>query len=216
MVGSPSPEGPDSPPAAIVRYGFVMLRNHSVMFRYGFAGSLLAATMVLAPGVGAEPGAPSDAAAPAADTALPPPAIELPPAPGAPMDLAPRVLPVSDAPEGGLQVKTILAARAVSDAFPAITNMIGVRPDPKPWHPSGRAVDVMIPNPGSPEGVGLGDAIRDFALANAERFALQDVIWRGTYYTPEGPRGSGYGHYDHVHITTHGGGFPNGGEEYFS
>lgn len=184
------------------------------MFRYAFAGSLLAATMVLAPGVGAEPGAPVDAAAPAADTALPPVVAELPPAPEAPMDLAPRVLPVSDAPEGGLQVKTVLAARAVSDAFPAITNMVGVRPDPKPWHPSGRAVDVMIPNHGSAEGIALGDAIRDFALANAERFALQDVIWRGTYYTPEGPRGSGYGHYDHVHITTHGGGFPNGSEEY--
>jgi hypothetical protein len=28
------------------------------------------------------------------------------------------------------------------------------------------------------------------------------VIWRGTYYTPAGPQAGGYGHYDHVHITT--------------
>ena len=33
------------------------------------------------------------------------------------------------------------------------------------------------------------------------RFGLQAVIWRGTYYTPAGPQASGYGHFDHVHIT---------------
>jgi hypothetical protein len=27
------------------------------------------------------------------------------------------------------------------------------------------------------------------------------------YYTPAGPSGSGYGHFDHVHITTTGGGY---------
>ena len=45
-------------------------------------------------------------------------------------------------------------------------------------------------------------AILAFAMSNVGRFGLQDVIWRGTYYTPGGPAGSGYGHYDHVHITT--------------
>ncbi|HEY9264676.1 MAG TPA: glycoside hydrolase, partial [Mycobacterium sp.] len=48
----------------------------------------------------------------------------------------------------------------------------------------------------------LGDQILAFAMSNAGRFGLQDVIWRGTYYTPAGPQASGYGHYDHVHITT--------------
>ncbi len=38
-------------------------------------------------------------------------------------------------------------------------------------------------------------------MSNVGRFGLQDVIWRGTYYTPAGPQASGYGHYDHVHIT---------------
>ena len=119
------------------------------------------------------------------------------------------------APEQGLQVKTILAARSVSAAFPQIRNAIGVRPDAKPWHPSGRAIDLMIPNPGSAEGIALGDSILAFVMDNAGRFGVQDVIWRGTYYTPGGgASGSGYGHYDHVHITTVGGGFPNGGEEY--
>jgi hypothetical protein len=126
----------------------------------------------------------------------------------------PQLLPAGRAPEHGLQVKTILASRVISAVFPEITNMGGVRPDAKPWHPRGLAIDVMIPNPSSAAGIALGNQIVAFALRNADRFALQDCIWRGTYYTPSGPSGSGYGHYDHVHITTHGGGYPTGGEVY--
>jgi hypothetical protein len=128
---------------------------------------------------------------------------------------APKLLPIGVAPERGLQVKTILAARSISAAFPEIKSIGGVRPDALPWHPRGLAIDVMIPNPSSAAGIELGNEIVRFAFKNAERFALQDCIWRGTYYTPErGPSGSGYGHYDHVHITTHGGGYPTGGEAY--
>jgi hypothetical protein len=126
-----------------------------------------------------------------------------------------RALPQGVAPERGLQVRTILAARAVSAAFPEIQNIGGVRPDGLRWHPNGLALDVMIPNPASPEGIALGNEIVAYALANAKRFDLQDCIWRGQYYTPSGIKGSGYGHYDHVHITTHGGGYPSGGEVYF-
>ena len=126
----------------------------------------------------------------------------------------PQMLPLGVAPERGLQVKTILAARSISAAFPEIKNIGGVRPDSLRWHPQGLALDVMIPNPSSAAGIALGNEIVAFALKNAQRFALQDAIWRGTYYTPRGPSGSGYGHYDHVHITTHGGGYPTGGEVY--
>jgi hypothetical protein len=116
-----------------------------------------------------------------------------------------------------MQVKTILVGRSVSAAFPQIRTMIGVRPDAKPWHPSGLAVDIMIPNAGSAEGIALGDAILAYAMTNAGRFGVQDVIWRGTYYTPGGgASGSGYGHFDHVHITTIGGGYPSGNEEYLA
>lgn len=118
-----------------------------------------------------------------------------------PVDL-PESLPVGVASEAGLQANTIVAARAVSARFPQIADIDGVRPDSKPWHPSGLAIDIMIPNPSSPEGIALGDEILAFAMSNAARFGLQDVIWRGTYYTPSGPQASGYGHYDHVHITT--------------
>ncbi|WP_370500170.1 coiled-coil domain-containing protein [Mycolicibacterium sp. jd] len=131
---------------------------------------------------------------------LPPGDIAPPPLAAAIADI-PEALPMGVASEVGLQPNAILAARAVSRQFPQIANIGGVRPDSKPWHPSGLAIDIMIPNSDSPEGIALGDQIMAYAMANAARFGLQDVIWRGTYYTPAGPQGSGYGHYDHVHIT---------------
>jgi peptidoglycan DL-endopeptidase CwlO len=114
----------------------------------------------------------------------------------------PEALPVGVANEAGLQANTILVARAISARFPQIGEIDGVRPDSKPWHPSGLAIDIMIPNPSSPEGIALGDEIKAYVMSNAGRFGMQDVIWRGTYYTPGGPSGSGYGHFDHVHVTT--------------
>lgn len=138
------------------------------------------------------------------------------PMPSAHVGISPQALPPGVCNEEGLQIKTVLVERAVSAEFPQIHSMIGVRPDAKPWHPNGLAIDIMIPDSGSAAGIALGDAIRDFALFHADRFGVQDVIWRGTYYTPGGPGGSGYGHYDHVHITTVGGGYPSGGEQYLS
>lgn len=148
----------------------------------------------------AAPPAPQDPAI----VAMPgqPPA-EVPPPPllaAAAVDI-PEALPVGVANEFRLQPKAILAARAVSQQFPQIAEIGGYRPDSKPWHPSGLAIDIMIPNPGSPEGIALGDQVMAYAMANAGRFGLQDVIWRGVYYTPAGPQASGYGHFDHVHIT---------------
>jgi hypothetical protein len=126
----------------------------------------------------------------------------------------PHLLPVGVAPERGLQVKTILTARSISAVFPEIHQIGGVRPDALRWHPNGLALDVMIPNPGSPGGIALGNQIVAFVLKNATRFGIQDAIWRGTYYTPAGAQRSGAGHFDHVHITTTGGGYPTGGEMY--
>lgn len=131
-----------------------------------------------------------------------------------PAAAVPQSLPVGVAPERGLQVRTILAERAVSDAFPEIREIGGVRPDALRWHPDGLALDVMIPNPGSAAGIALGNRIVAYALANARRFGLQDAIWRGVYYTPTGAQSGGYGHFDHVHLTTTGGGYPTGGETY--
>jgi hypothetical protein len=95
-----------------------------------------------------------------------------------------RFLPVGIAPEQGLQVRTILVERAISVQFPQIHQIGGVRPDPLPWHPMGLAIDVMIPDPGSSEGIALGNAIVAYVMKNASRFGIQDAIWRGVYYTP--------------------------------
>jgi hypothetical protein len=127
-----------------------------------------------------------------------------------------RFLPVGLASEQGLQVRTILASRSISATFPEIHEIGGVRPDPLPWHPLGLALDVMIPNPESPQGIALGNEIVAYVLKHASRFGIQDAIWRGVYYTPNGAQASRLGHYDHVHVTTTGGGYPKGGEMYLA
>lgn len=152
---------------------------------------------------------------------------ELAPAAPKSQKAAPRhvshVLPVGVAPEKGLQVDTILAARAVSGMFPAILTIGGVRPDSMRWHPNGLAIDVMIPNYRTVDGKALGDRIVAFVLDHAGQFGLNHVLWRQTSYGPKRAprpmRGRGSdtaNHFDHVHIATNGGGYPTGSETYLS
>lgn len=131
-------------------------------------------------------------------------------------------LPHGVAPEERLQVKTIWAARAIGVLFPQITTIYGYREDPLPWHPKGLAIDVMIPNPHSPEGIELGNQIAGYALANAKRWGINHVIWRQKIYPGVGAGNwtadlgsETANHYDHVHIATDGGGYPTGHETYY-
>lgn len=130
-------------------------------------------------------------------------------------------LPRGLANERGLQHQTILAARAISAAFPELREIGGWRRDALKWHPNGLAIDVMIPNPTSAHGKALGDRVLAFVMAHAKRFGLDHAIWRQTMYTQGsaprlmGNRGSfTQNHFDHVHIATSGGGYPRGGETY--
>lgn len=134
----------------------------------------------------------------------------------------PFALPKGVAPEEGLQVKTIWAARAISVMFPEITTIGGYRQDPLRWHPEGLAIDVMIPNHSSEEGIELGNQIAGLALANARRWGILHVIWRQGFYPGIGAPSwtADYGnetanHFDHVHISTNGGGYPTGDETYY-
>lgn len=134
----------------------------------------------------------------------------------------PLELPAGVASEQGLQVKTIWAARAISVLFPQITTIGGFRQDALQWHPNGLAIDVMIPNHASPEGIELGNQIAGYAMANAKRWGVLHVIWRQKIYPGIGAPSwtADYGsptlnHYDHVHIATNGGGYPTGQETYF-
>ncbi len=131
-------------------------------------------------------------------------------------------LPVGIAPENGLQVHTIRTARAISVLFPEVTTIGGYRQDALKWHPNGLAIDVMIPNYHSDEGIALGNQIAGMALANAKRWGVIHVIWRQGFYPGIGAPSwtADYGnetanHYDHVHIATDGGGYPTGNETYF-
>ncbi len=126
------------------------------------------------------------------------------------------------ASEDRLQVKTIWAARVIEVLFPQIKTIYGYRQDALPWHPNGLAIDVMIPDHDSPEGIELGNQIAGFALANAKRWGINHVIWRQKIYL--GPTSGSWtadlgnetaNHYDHVHICTDGGGYPTGHETYY-
>lgn len=132
-------------------------------------------------------------------------------------------LPKGVAPEEGLQTHTIWVARAISMMFLEIETIGGYRQDPLPWHPNGLAIDVMIPNHNSPEGIELGNQIAGYALANAKRWGVLHVIWRQGFYPGIGAPSwtADYGnetanHFDHVHIATDGGGYPSGRETYYS
>jgi hypothetical protein len=131
-------------------------------------------------------------------------------------------LPPGIAPEGGLQIHTIWVARAIAVMFPEIKTIGGYRQDALRWHPEGLAIDVMIPDYHSDEGIALGNQIAGFALAMAKKWGVLHVIWRQGFYPAQAAPSwtANYGnetanHMDHVHIATDGGGYPTGKETYF-
>lgn len=124
--------------------------------------------------------------------------------------------------EDHMQIYTIHVGRAVAHRFPQIETIGGWRPvDPYPDHPNGWADDIMIPNWDTEAGRQLGDDILAYLNANAEYFHIKYFIWRGMYY-PVGGEASEYTvkgnptieHFDHVHVTTFGGGYPQPGQTY--
>lgn len=130
------------------------------------------------------------------------------------------LLPAGKADERRLQRYTILTNRAVSAAFPQIKTIGGYRADTLKWHPEGLALDIMVSSaypPLSPQGIALGNGIRDFLLHNAKTLGVDHVIWRQRIYYPNGTSqamedrgGLTANHFDHVHVATKGGGYPLG------
>ncbi|WP_433206653.1 peptidoglycan DD-metalloendopeptidase family protein [Nocardia sp. CA-107356] len=136
--------------------------------------------------------------------------------PGPETPLAP--VPADRGSEANLQIDAIRVMRTLAVRFPEITTFGGWREyDSLPDHPSGRAVDVMIPDYTSGEGKALGDSVSDFVLANADALHVDYIIWRQVYHPAHGEpqlmTNAGWGdtanHMDHVHITTAGGGYPD-------
>lgn len=73
-------------------------------------------------------------------------------------------------------------------------------------HEEGRAVDAMLRDPASPEGIDAGTRLATFLVENADALRVQGVIWRGTewYATRSGAAWEDYdgadAHTSHPHI----------------
>lgn len=118
--------------------------------------------------------------------------------------------------ESGLTRDAAWVLRTVAHVWPQIRTVIGVRPDSLPDHPSGRALDLMMPSSGrTAADVRLGTSISNYLMRNAKRLGVKYVIWRGRIWNGEWEsakawtswRGYGYGgswtaaHNDHVHVS---------------
>lgn len=111
---------------------------------------------------------------------------------------------LGSAVESGLKAHTIEIYRSVCASFPAITSYGGVRPDSLPWHPTGRALDIMLP---SVDDVALGNQIAAFLIAHASEFNINHIMYRQRMWLPgqgwsamEDRGGTTANHYDHVHV----------------
>lgn len=85
---------------------------------------------------------------------------------------------------GGLVPNARALTAYIIATYPGVQSIGGVRPDPLPDHPSGRAVDIMI---GS--NMSLGDTINADIQSQAGRFGVAYTMWRVN------------SHFDHIHVT---------------
>lgn len=120
--------------------------------------------------------------------------------------------------EKGLKPNAVKVLRAVQQNFPEITRIGGVRPDPLPDHPSGRALDLMVPNYKSASGKALGTRLSRYLQTNNKSLGVNYVIydqhiWNVTrddegwrYMAPRGSDSAN--HKDHVHVTVFASGLP--------
>jgi hypothetical protein len=101
--------------------------------------------------------------------------------------VAMSVQPVGAVPQSGMAGlrpnASTLAVYVVAN-YPTVKAIGGVRPDPLPDHPSGRAIDIMVGGD-----AGLGDQIYADLQADPGRFSIEYMLWRVAY------------HFDHIHVT---------------
>lgn len=70
--------------------------------------------------------------------------------------------------------------------YPGVLSIGGVRNDPLPDHPSGRAIDIMVGG-----NTALGNAIHADLSSQQSRFGINYMLWQVAY------------HYDHIHVTVY-------------
>ena len=119
------------------------------------------------------------------------------------------------AAENGLTRDALLVLRCAKAKFPALVDFGGTRPDPLPDHPSGRAVDVMIPDYRSSEGKAFGWQVAHWLKDHRTQLGIHYLIfdakiwsvdrdregWRA--YSPGSINASSL-HRNHVHVSVYG------------
>lgn len=95
---------------------------------------------------------------------------------------------------GGLMPATANLEQMIRQAFPMITDIGGVRQDAHPDHPTGRALDIMIPGGTTrggmnPQGKALGDMIWQWLMSSGI-VDPQGSLWQTD---------TGGDHFDHIH-----------------
>lgn len=125
---------------------------------------------------------------------------------------------LSDELRSHMRPNAIAVADCVAAGWPELRTIGGWRPsDPYPDHPSGQAVDIMLPQ-GCTQSEGklaLGNAIATFLMKNADAYRIQYLIWQQRIWTiREGARPLSQwrsmadrgsctaNHMDHVHVST--------------
>ena len=116
--------------------------------------------------------------------------------------------------EKGLKPNAVKVHRAVRARFPQIKTIYTIRPDSIPDHPSGRALDLMIPNYKSKSGRALGFEVAAWAKNNARSLGINYIIWDQHIWNIQRDRegwrymanrgGDSANHKNHVHITVYG------------
>lgn len=86
----------------------------------------------------------------------------------------------------GLSPNASALAHYIIANYPGVQSIGGVRSDPLPDHPSGKAIDIMIGN-----NMGLGDTIKADVQSRSNQFGVKYILWR----CPD--------HYNHVHVTVY-------------
>lgn len=84
----------------------------------------------------------------------------------------------------GLSPNARALMQYITANYPGVQSIGGVRPDSRPDHPSGHALDIMI---GSD--MGLGDSINSDVQSQGGRFGVKYTMWRVA------------NHFNHVHVT---------------
>lgn len=145
---------------------------------------------------------------------------------GTPLGAALAALPKAKNSESRLQGNTALMLRLTEKLWPYYgrggSGVIGgYREDAMPYHPSGQALDIMMPGGArDAKGVRLGNTIAAFYKTNAAALGIEYIVWRQRIWNiqraDEGWRtmddnGSWTAnHMDHVHLNVYGSRVPKG------